>query len=50
MRATAVFITLFFALAAAMPEHMMEERGMRNDCDCNEETCKGPPCCYNGTC
>ncbi|KAK4235325.1 hypothetical protein C8A03DRAFT_17921 [Achaetomium macrosporum] len=50
MRVAAFLISFLVALAAAAPEMTMEKRRERQLCDCNEDMCKGPDCCANGTC
>ncbi|KAK3302705.1 uncharacterized protein B0T15DRAFT_543679 [Chaetomium strumarium] len=50
MRATAFLVSFLVALATAAPEMTMEKRTERIVCDCDEDMCRGPPCCDNGTC
>ncbi|KAK4638824.1 hypothetical protein QC761_704170 [Podospora bellae-mahoneyi] len=50
MRPAIVFLATFIALAAAAPEMTMEKLQERALCECNENRCRGPSCCANGTC
>ncbi|KAM7200329.1 hypothetical protein V8F20_005306 [Naviculisporaceae sp. PSN 640] len=47
----ALVAAFFVALVAAVPERMMEsDKVKRQECVCNESSCTGPECCYNGSC
>ncbi|KAK4172110.1 hypothetical protein QBC36DRAFT_248271 [Triangularia setosa] len=50
MQIAIFFLATFIALAAAAPEMTMEKLQERALCVCNENRCRGPACCANGTC
>ncbi|KAK4202197.1 hypothetical protein QBC40DRAFT_277142 [Triangularia verruculosa] len=50
MRTAVFFLAALIALAAAAPEMTMEKLQERALCTCNENRCRGPACCANGTC
>ncbi|KAK6837932.1 hypothetical protein PG995_012229 [Apiospora arundinis] len=50
MRAVAVIVAFAVAMAAATPAITVNSLNGRADCNCNENSCQGPPCCANGSC
>ncbi|AEO55660.1 hypothetical protein MYCTH_2299731 [Thermothelomyces thermophilus ATCC 42464] len=48
--ASSVIITILLTLTATVPEMATEKARERELCVCTENNCRGPDCCYNGTC